>query len=113
MGGLSELENGFVGQYAIEGEEAQDPLTLHLIVAEDGCAAESILGRAGESLAKRATGALVEIAIGEARGVQAEVKYRGPVLMLRYRSYIILATGTVDHPQAREVVGRLLANLTS
>jgi hypothetical protein len=108
--GLAELERAFVAEYTIPGA-VEEQLALHLIVKNDGRTAENLLGRAGEALVKRATGPLEEISIGEAMGVRTEVKYRGPVLMLRHRQYLILAAGAVDHPLSRKIIAAFLAKL--
>lgn len=112
--GLAELNNAFVAKYAIPGAGTGEHLTLHLIIESDPRAAGAISHQAIESLAKRATGPREEVLIGEAQGVRIDVRYRGPVFLLRQRQFIIVACGAEDSLKpgwTEELITALLTNL--
>lgn len=111
--GLKGLSNALVARYRSPGPtpDHSEEMALHLVREKSPQAAEAAFSAVRESLKKRSTVPLRQITIGTGEGVRGELKYRGPVLLLRSGKDIVLAAGTADQDWMHETISLLLANL--
>jgi hypothetical protein len=105
--GLKGLRKAVFAKYRFESGD----MTLHLVREMKLETAEAAFTTMRESLRKRSSIPLREITIGTAGGVQGDLKYHGPVLLLRSGKDIVLASGATDEKRIQGTVALLLANL--
>lgn len=105
--GLKGLSNALVARYRSQGRE----MVLNLVREEDAATAEESFSAVRGSLGKRSMSPLRQVTVDTAEGVRGELKYYGPVLLLRRGRDVILAAGAPDVDWVHSTVSRLLANL--
>ncbi|MFC1572346.1 DUF6599 family protein [Candidatus Eisenbacteria bacterium] len=105
--GMRGLTSAIVATYRSHNME----MTLHLSRGEDKKSAKSMYTSMRESIAKRTKTQAESIKVDRAEGVRTELKYHGPVILLRAGSDVILASGAVDEPWVHETVSKLLVNI--
>jgi hypothetical protein len=105
--GLRGLSHAFVARYQHQDEE----MLLHLAREPDPERAQEAFATVQESLRKRSTADLQEITIGGGKGVRGEMKYHGPVLLLRRGNDVVLAVGDSEREWVRGSISLLLTNL--
>lgn len=105
--GLKGLRKAVFAKYRFEKGE----MILHLVREETLESAEAAFTTMRGSLGKRSTEPLRDIAVDTVGGVQGQLKYHGPVLLLRNGKDIVLASGPTDQEWVHRTVALLLANL--
>jgi hypothetical protein len=105
--GLKGLSRALTARYAAEGGE----LTLHLTREADEQAALAAFAQVKESLAKRSKAPLEEVSVAGAAGIRGELKYQGPVQLLRQGRALILLSGHQGQELVDATVTALLAKL--
>jgi hypothetical protein len=104
--GLKGLSRALVARY----ERDESEMTLYLIREKDVESAGAALASVRASLEKHGTAPVKKAKIGSTDGFRAEMRYHGPVLVLRSDADIVLAAGAVDERWASETVAALLNN---
>ncbi len=105
--GLKGLDRALSAKYRHDGGE----VTLYVVRAGNPEVAAATEASARAALAQRSTGALAEVQVGDAAGVRGELKYHGPVLLLRNGGDIVLAAGAIEGEGGRRLIEGLLAAL--
>lgn len=105
--GLASMRDAFLARYR------HDPGELSLYLARPGGpeAAEAMRGALQRELTARGVRPPEETSVAGGRGLRGELKYHGPVLLLRRDGDLILAAGTLDADWARALVDSLVASL--
>lgn len=106
--GLTGLRNAFSATYRREESE----LTLFLARESSAEAAEGAAAAAQASLVKRSKGPLQPIGIGALQGHRADLRYHGPVLILRRGADVLIAKGAFEADWGQVVLFSLLENLS-
>ncbi|MBP6875724.1 MAG: hypothetical protein KBD56_06600 [Candidatus Eisenbacteria bacterium] len=103
--GLSAMPAAFLAQYSGEG----GALTLYLARLADPASAADMFAKARREIENRSVRAPEELAIDNAQGIRADLKYQGPLLLLLQQSEIVLASGAIDEEWARGIMRALIA----
>ena len=103
--GLSAMPAAFFAQYSGEG----GALTLYLARLADPASAANMFAKARREIENRSGRAPEELAIDDAQGIRADLKYQGSLLLLLQESEIMLASGAIDEEWAREIMRALIA----
>ena len=106
--GLKGLDRALSAKYHHAGGD----VTLYVVREGSSEAAAAKETEARAALARRSTGAIEEVRIGDTAGVRGEFKYHGPVLLLRSGGDLLLAAGAIDGDGGRRSVERILAALS-
>ncbi len=105
--GLTGLRNAFSATYRRDENE----LILYLARESSGEAADEAFAALQASVEKRSQDPLQPVTLGSLQGHQADVKYHGPVLILRRGADILIAKGAFESDWGVGILSRLLENL--
>jgi hypothetical protein len=105
--GLSSMRDALLARYRHDAGE----LSLYLARPGGAEAAEAMHAALQRELAARGVRPPEETAVAGGRGLRGELKYHGPVLLLRRGGDLILAVGALDADWARALVDSLAARL--
>ncbi len=96
---------GFDRALSAKYRHAGGDVTLYVVRGLGSEAAATTEAAVHAALAQRSAGTLEEVRIAGAFGVRGELKYHGPVLLLRAGHDLLLAAGAIDGEGGHGVIG--------
>ncbi|MBM3316569.1 MAG: hypothetical protein FJY75_01825 [Candidatus Eisenbacteria bacterium] len=119
---LAEEPFGFVPRAALSVEgmdralsarygSADAGMVVYLTCAPDTAAAEAAHGAARAAFERRSEGPVESLVVGGVGAERAQLKYRGPALLLRRGRHLILAAPLPAEPWGAATIAELIGNL--